>query len=151
MAVILRKSGHLQLTKAQKHNLRNKVQMLGQTEPHRLRMFFDAGHGWLEVPVCKLSYLDLHFVDFSTYSYTNGRYEDGLNPFVWYRWSQGPMNDGGDPIHAVYLEEDCDAGIYLRRHHDVYGRKPIIQNIYLADGSGIRDLPPIYRKEEISI
>jgi len=149
MAVHLQKS--LQLTKQQKHNLRNRVQALGETQPHTLRYFSDPGHGWLEVPVVKLVSLGLHFTDFSEYSYTNGVYESGLKPFVWYRWSHGPMNEGGDPIHVVYLEEDCDAAIYLTRHREIYNRDPIITDYGLNDEAGIRNLPPIYSTAEIAI
>ena len=141
-----------QLTKQQKHNLRNRVQALGETQPHRLRFFSDEwyGHGWLEVTVLKLSSLGLHLSDFSTYSYTNGRNQGEGKPFEWFHWKQGPMNEAGNPVHAVYLEEDCDARIYLQRHKDIYQQMPIIQPIYLPKNSGIRDLPPIYNQDELS-
>jgi hypothetical protein len=160
MAVSLQKSGdfrlsrNLQLTQQQKHNLRNRVQALGETEPHYLRFFSDHDHGWLEVSVYKLSTLDLCLNDFSEYSFTNGRSQGEGKPFEWFRWSHGPMNDvgvtalipeqRGYPFHVYYLEEDCDAGIYLKRHNDVYQRMPIIQTIYLPRDSGIRDLPYLH-------
>lgn len=150
MAISLEKSGdfrlsrNLQLTQQQKHNLRNRVQALGETEPQRLRFFSDHDHGWLEVSVYKLSTLDLCLDDFSEYSFTNGRSQGEGKPFEWWRWKQGPMNDGGNPVHVVYLEEDADAGIYLKRHQDVYQRLPIIYNIYLPKNSGIRDLPYLH-------
>ena len=49
--------------------------------------FSDPGHGWLKVTVQDIAALKLSQTDFSTYSYRH--------------------ND------ALYLEEDCDAGVFI--------------------------------------
>lgn len=51
-----------------------------------LTFFHDPGHGWLKVPFKDLVFLGIVF-DITAYSYVSGEW--------------------------VYLEEDCDAGIYL--------------------------------------
>ena len=56
----------------------------------------DPGHGWLEVTQPDLDDLLLTYVDFSAYSYTDGQ--------------------------RLYLEEDCDAGIFLNAYAAKYGR-----------------------------
>tara|TARA_R110000824_G_scaffold375349_1_gene566247 strand:- start:75 stop:431 length:357 start_codon:yes stop_codon:yes gene_type:complete len=50
--------------------------------------FFDPGHAWLQVNIQTLQDFGLSPQDFSEFSYTDG--------------------------HDLYLEEDCDAGIFIR-------------------------------------
>lgn len=50
----------------------------------------DPGHGWLEVPVAELRRAQLAPSDFSAYSFIRGS--------------------------TVYLEEDCDASIFIRSY-----------------------------------
>lgn len=52
-----------------------------------LQFYADPGHAWLRVPLSELERLDIAD-QISHYSYMNGEY--------------------------AYLEEDCDAGIYIK-------------------------------------
>ena len=122
--------------------LRRQAEMLNELEPHKIRMFTDASHGWLEVSVYQASLLGLCAKDFSNFSYTNGEFQG--REFVWFIWSQCPLNDGLKPYHCYYLEEDCDAPIFLKRHREVFGEEPTLTTIVLEDDCEIRRLPAIY-------
>ena len=68
----------------------------------------DAGHAWLAVPIHHLEELNIAN-KISTYSY---------------------MKDG-----IAYLEEDCDAGIFIKSFFEKYGEKPQIKE----DTSGVNE------------
>lgn len=131
-----------QLTEKQLHNLRGKAICAKENWPLALRYFSDPAHGWLEVSVYQASLLGLCAKDFSEYSYTNGEFQG--REFVWFIWSQCPLNDSLKPYHCYYLEEDCDAPIFLQRHREVFGEEPSITDIVLEDDCEIRRLPAIY-------
>ena len=57
--------------------------------------YADAGHAWLAVRVTDLEDIGLTVQEFSPYSYRNGG--------------------------TVYLEEDCDAGVFIRQWECVKG------------------------------
>lgn len=71
----------------------------------------DPGHGWLRVPLVSAEGLPI-----STYSYVDGR--------------------GG----WLYLEEDCDAGVWLRAHGERADRFPVN---YLDVDAPLRNLPRV--------
>lgn len=56
----------------------------------------DPGHGWLEVTQLDLDDLLLTYIDFSEYSFTDG-------------------------ATRLFLEEDCDAGIFLEAYKAKHG------------------------------
>ena len=62
------------------------------------RFIHDAGHGWLEVHRDDLAELGLSEGDFSEFSYKNGGF--------------------------FYLEEDCDAGLFIGYHDSIMGYSP---------------------------
>lgn len=68
----------------------------------KLRFFEDAGHGWLEVPLSLIRSLGIAD-KISHYSYLKGE--------------------------MAYLEEDCDAGLFIR----ALGSEPAIERIYHHD------------------
>ena len=55
----------------------------------------DAGHAWLAVRTSDLEDIGLTLQEFSPYSYRNGG--------------------------TVYLEEDCDAGVFVRQWKAIHG------------------------------
>lgn len=55
----------------------------------------DPGHGWLEVSASELTRVGLVPSDFSAYSYTH--------------------------LDKVYLEEDCDAAVFIRTYEQHVG------------------------------
>jgi len=76
----------------------------------------DPGHGWLEVPAAELFNIGLTPGDFSSYSYIQGS--------------------------TVYLEEDCDASVFIRVYEQHIG--PIsVKEKYLGYDHWIRRLPRI--------
>ena len=76
----------------------------------------DPGHGWLEVPVPTLMQVGLMPSDFSSFSYQQG--------------------------HVVYLEEDCDAPVFLQTYERVLGPVEVVEKFSHYD-SWIRRLPRI--------
>ena len=63
----------------------------------------DPGHGWLEVPMSLLR--DLGIADkVSSYSYMRG--------------------------DSAYLEEDCDAGLFVQAFLERFGSRPLIDSTY---------------------
>lgn len=58
----------------------------------------DPGHGWIEVPVADLQELGLKLADFTRYSYINH--------------------------DRVYLEEDCDAAVFVNAYVEKHGVSP---------------------------
>ena len=79
--------------------------------------FNDPGHGWLRVPVDFLKFVGLKTKDFSSYSY---RYVD-----------------------MVYLEEDCDAPLFLNACK-LSNVNPVIKEDHTNNESFVRNLPSIY-------
>jgi hypothetical protein len=57
--------------------------------------YADAGHAWLAVRVTDLEDIGLTVQEFSPYSYRNGG--------------------------TLYLEEDCDAGVFIRQWQSIHG------------------------------
>ncbi len=74
----------------------------------------DPGHGWVEVPLTTIAKLGIA-KDISSYSYT-----DGSN---------------------AYLEEDCDAGLFVRAFEKANGARPELVEKY-KENTPIRNLPP---------
>lgn len=78
-----------------------------------LNFYQDPGHGWLEVPVAELKRLGI-VGQISRYSYVS---RDGK---------------------LAYLEEDCDAGVYIRASAL---KREDVKDIHQNDDSFIRSLP----------
>jgi hypothetical protein len=76
----------------------------------------DPGHGWLKVKDKDLIDVGLWAPDFSSYSYRSG--------------------------NTFYLEEDCDAAIFVRAFEAKHGRKPAYVERYV-ERTHIRGLPRI--------
>ena len=74
----------------------------------------DNGHGWLEVSQSDLNRVGLTRLDFSGYSYADG--------------------------DTLYLEEDCDARIFLDAYRAKLGAPALTEN-YIDGLSPIRDVP----------
>ena len=60
----------------------------------------DPGHGWFEVSVKQFQSLGLCLSQISSFSYCS---PDGK---------------------TLYLEEDCDAGVFVGKYNDQYGKYP---------------------------
>ena len=77
----------------------------------KVKSFSDAGHGWLGVKRKLLDRLNIsHLI--SPYSYQRGA--------------------------SVYLEEDCDATIFIKAFESRFGYTPEIQEMKWCDYSPIR-------------
>lgn len=76
----------------------------------------DPGHGWLEVPVSELFNVGLLPSDFSSYSYQQGE--------------------------VVYLEEDCDAPVFIHTYEQHIGPISVAEKFSHYD-HWIRRLPRI--------
>jgi len=74
----------------------------------------DPGHGWLKVSPADLDDVNLSYVDFTAYSYTNG--------------------------HYLYLEEDCDMTKFMNVYKVKHERFPDLIEIHM-DPCFVRDLP----------
>ena len=77
----------------------------------------DPGHGWLEVSFTELQKVGLTPGDFSSYSYQRGS--------------------------VVYLEEDCDAYVFIRAYEATHNRSPEFIEKYTHFDSWIRGLDRI--------
>lgn len=64
----------------------------------------DPGHGWLAVKKRELTELQI-MGEISPYSYMKG--------------------------DTVYLEEDCDAAVFMRRYEQIFGKKMAYRDSYL--------------------
>jgi len=73
----------------------------------------DPGHGWIEVPLTIIAKLGIA-KDISSYSFTDGR--------------------------NAYLEEDCDAWVFVQAFEKAHGERPEIVDSY-AEFTNIRSLP----------
>jgi hypothetical protein len=85
---------------------------------HHFTFHEDPGHGWLEVTFADLKALHLCTADFSECSYISG--------------------------NRLFLEEDLDAGVFLNKAKEVWGKESIrlITELY-DDDCFVRDLPRI--------
>jgi len=79
------------------------------------RYITDAGHGWLEVPHFMIEKLGIRD-KVSSYSFYNA--------------------------NNIYLEEDCDAGVFIKAHKKAMGKNPEYKETY-QDNCFVRDLPNI--------
>jgi hypothetical protein len=73
--------------------------------------YADPGHGWLAVTQDDIKDVGLSVADFSRYSYHNGE--------------------------TLYLEEDCDASLFLAAYQVKYCRQPEIIEHVEAHGDSI--------------
>ena len=73
--------------------------------------YSDAGHGWLAVRVADIEEIGLTVQEFSPYSYCKGS--------------------------TMYLEEDCDAGVFIRQWEAVKGSLQH-RSVWHGDRSWIR-------------
>lgn len=88
-----------------------------------LTLYSDPAHSWLRVPVTELSRVGLSFErDFSPYSY-------------------GKIDSNGTMF--VFLEEDCDMGIYLATLLSRGEPRPNIRDSYAAKRSAVRSYMPL--------
>jgi hypothetical protein len=82
------------------------------------KFFSDPGHGWLRVDVQSAAALGLYPSNFSRYSY---------------QWG-----------HWLYLEEDCDASLFVKAYLARHGSAPKINYAKPTDrNSVIRSYPRI--------
>ena len=84
----------------------------------------DPGHGWLEVSASALASVDLSPSDFSAYSFQQGS--------------------------VVYLEEDCDANIFIMAHESKHGPISVVEKFCNFE-HWIRKLPRIECKTDDEI
>jgi hypothetical protein len=80
------------------------------------RFLSDPGHGWLEVPMSTIRYLGIE-AKISSYSY---RTDD-----------------------TAYLEEDCDAPIFIDAYRNRYGGRPRFEEVF-EENTPIRSMPSYY-------
>jgi len=86
----------------------------------------DPAHGWLEVPVTEVIQLGLVPSSFSAYSYQSA--------------------DGG----VLFLEEDCDAGIFIEAYRAHHGSSNLaFAEKYHPTDHWIRDLDRIVSADEL--
>ncbi len=85
--------------------------------------YSDSGHGWLKAPFIMLEVLDIKD-KISSYSYIS--------------------ND----CKNVYLEEDCDATIFIEAYKQKYGTIDITEK-YIDGNCFIRELPSYILKGEV--
>ena len=78
--------------------------------------YSDPGHSWLKVSQKDCDLLNLKPDDFSSYSYMD-RQKAGV---------------------VFYLEEDCDAGVFLEKYKTAFGSYPDLKKRY-AEKTAIRD------------
>ena len=81
----------------------------------------DAGHGWLKVTAKDLAAVGLEASNFSRFSYTK----------------QGKRS------RFFYLEEDCDAGLFVTAYEAKHGCRPSFKVSHTDGNSFIRSLPGI--------
>ena len=84
-----------------------------------IAMYADPGHAWLRVTPEDVYSVGLTRADFTPYSY----------------------RDGADKYW--YLEEDCDAGIFIRAWEKVKGTKLTYRNFHTNGQSSIRKRPSL--------
>ena len=74
--------------------------------------YTDPGHGWLAVTFTDMIELGLKPDDFSQYSYRHG--------------------------DVAYLEEDCDAAVFVNAYTQVKGERPKFREVHTDSDSIIR-------------
>jgi len=85
--------------------------------PSKYIFYTDPGHGWLEVPLCECRALGIAD-KISGYSYVQVK-----GGAAW-----------------VYLEEDCDAALYMNAYKEKYGRAREVVEVHF-ENIFIRNLP----------
>jgi hypothetical protein len=80
----------------------------------RFTFHSDPGHAWLEVTSADLSEVGLAPASFSRFSYQDGE--------------------------TFYLEEDCDATVFLDAHAKLHGKGAVSFNEQFKDPTPIRDM-----------
>jgi hypothetical protein len=86
----------------------------------RLVWVSDPGHAWLSVSVGDIAKVGLSARSFSNYSYVSR------------------------DSNRFYLEEDCDAGVYIKAYREKFNSEPVIrEGNGRADRSYVRSLPSI--------
>lgn len=92
-----------------------------RTKDKLYRFHCDPGHGWLAVKLKDLNVLGINENEISNYSYVRGQ--------------------------TAYLEEDCDAGIFINAFKNKFGCDPIIKETYRNNRSPIRSYQSIHARE----
>lgn len=90
-----------------------------QTLTNTFKFYSDPGHGWLRVTLADIAKVGLTTEDFTDYSY---------------------RSEGGG---VLYLEEDCDAPVFVNAWEGTFGRRPSFTEVY-RDRTNIRSLPGIH-------
>ena len=81
-------------------------------------MFYsDPQHGWLRVPLANLRGVGVSLDMLSHYSYRKG--------------------------DTIYLEEDCDAGVFIKAYRRINGNSPTFKDSYRNSPSHIRQMARI--------
>lgn len=77
--------------------------------PMRFKFICDPGHGWLRVPHKVIRDVGLSSKSFSRYSYVDNDY--------------------------MYLEEDCDAGVFLQAYQNITGSEAdyVVEEVNYTD------------------
>lgn len=78
----------------------------------------DPGHGWIEVSIAELQMVGLRPNGFSSCSYRKG--------------------------DRFFLEEDCDAGVFVEAYKRVFGEAPAFKEVHTDHQHWIRNLPNIH-------
>ena len=81
------------------------------------QFYSDPGHGWLRVDLASAKAVGLEPSNFSTFSYQQG--------------------------HWLYLEEDCDASLFVKEYMAKHNRPPVIKEHSTNRESVIRNYPRI--------
>lgn len=77
------------------------------------KLFSDPNHGWLRVDVQSAASVGLEPSSFSRYSYRYG--------------------------HWLYLEEDCDASLFVKAYMAKHNRPPVVREHHTEGRSVIRN------------
>ena len=80
-------------------------------------IFCDPGHSWVSVRPADLVAIGMTLEDISNHSY------------AWI---------AKDKTITIYLEEDCDASLFVNRYISTYGRQPEFREHYSPEPSKIR-------------
>jgi hypothetical protein len=87
------------------------------------KFYSDAGHGWLAVKITDLNKVGLYLIDISNYSYVRGK--------------------------TVYLEEDGDAGKFMKAYETTYGTELKYVEKY-SERSPIRSYDMLYHHRPLA-
>lgn len=92
----------------------------------RLVWVSDPGHAWLSVSIADVEKVGLSPKSFSNYSYVSR------------------------DTNRLYLEEDCDAVVFIKAYVEKFGRAPVIREGRPSDKSSyVRSLPSIGHYDEV--